>query len=241
VYLKDSIAPDENIGMLMIEESTRETALTMMGLNAGKPFHLPDSGHTPEQLKKAYEDTLGTGRFYLQQDKMFAYSDIDGIIGTIKYLANGCNCKYIILDHISIITSAQENGDERRALDAIVTRLKSLAMQLDIALIIVCHLKRLSGTPAEEGAQITLNDLRGTHGIGQLSNIILALERNGQAPDPKEANTINVRVLKNRFCGRLGVACTLVFDDHHMKFEEIVPPIQQVDGDTSGLPKIGDG
>lgn len=221
VHLKDSIPEDENIGLLMIEESTRETALSLMSMQAGIPFHLPDSKYSPEDMKKAYEEVLGDGRFYVQADKMFAYSDIDGILNTIKYLANGLNCKYIVLDHISIITSGQENGDERKALDSIVTKLKAATMQLDICLIIVCHLKRLSGTPAEEGAQITLNDLRGTHGIGQLSNIIIALERNGQSEDATEANTINLRVLKNRYCGRLGVANAIVFDDKTMKFNEV--------------------
>jgi len=237
VYLKDIIPADENLGMLMIEESTKETGLSMMGLKAGVPFHLPDSKFTPEQYKKAFDDVFESGRFYLQADKMFAYSDIDGIMSTITFLANGCNCKYIVLDHISIITSGQANGDERRALDEISTKLKALTMQLDICLIIVCHLKRLSGTPAEEGAQITLSDLRGTAGIGHVSNIILALERNGQDPDKEKSNTINIRVLKNRFCGRLGVACRLVFDDATMQF------IEQDDGideGSEGFEKVGE-
>lgn len=221
LHLKNTIPQDENIGMLMIEESTKETALTLMSMHSGIPFHLPDSVYTPEQLRSSYEEVLGTGRFYMQADKIFAWSDIDGICNTIKYMKQGLNCNYIVLDHISIITSSGENGDERRALDEIMTRLKALTMQLDICLIVVCHLKRLSGTPAEEGAQITLNDLRGTHGIGQLSNIILALERNGQSENAEEANTINIRVLKNRFCGRLGVACKIVFDDKTMSFSEV--------------------
>lgn len=220
VHLMNNIPEDENIGMLMIEESTRETALSLMSMHAKKAFHLPDTKATPDELRKAYEDVLGTGRFYIQADKIFAWSDIDGIVNTITYLANGLNCKYIVLDHISIITSSQENGDERRALDSIMTRLKALTMQLDICLIVVCHLKRLSGTPAEEGAQITINDLRGTQGIGQLSNIILALERNGQSEDADEANTINIRVLKNRYCGRLGVACQVQYDEKTVDFIE---------------------
>ena len=42
--------------------------------------------------------------------------------------------------------------------------------------------------------------------------MVRGLERNGQAADPTERNTTNVRVLKNRFCGTTGSAGGLLFD-----------------------------
>jgi twinkle protein len=42
--------------------------------------------------------------------------------------------------------------------------------------------------------------------------MVIGLERNGQAADPVERNTTNVRVLKNRFCGTTGPAGGLLFD-----------------------------
>ena len=41
---------------------------------------------------------------------------------------------------------------------------------------------------------------------------MIALERNQQSDDPKEANTTHVRVLKSRYTGDVGVATHLVYD-----------------------------
>jgi twinkle protein len=54
--------------------------------------------------------------------------------------------------------------------------------------------------------------LRGSGSIGQLSDIVLGLERNGQAEDVAERHTTKVRVLKNRFSGLTGPACALYYD-----------------------------
>jgi twinkle protein len=139
-------------------------------------------------------------------------------------MAKVLDCKYIILDHISIIVSDQRHGDERRALDEISTKLKCLTVDLDICLIMVSHLRRSSGTPHEEGGRTSLADLRGTAGIGQLSNMVIGLERNGQSDDPLERRKTTLRVLKNRFCGYVGPACQLLFDEETHRLTEMVMP-----------------
>ena len=79
----------------------------------------------------------------------------------------------------------------------------------------VSHLNRdKNRKPPEEGGSINLQDIRGTAGIGQLSNIIIALERNTQAEDELERNTTRVRVIKNRFTGETGVADSLTYSRH---------------------------
>jgi twinkle protein len=44
--------------------------------------------------------------------------------------------------------------------------------------------------------------------------MVLGLERNGQADEEKERNTTRVRVLKNRFAGLTGQACSLVYSKY---------------------------
>jgi twinkle protein len=51
--------------------------------------------------------------------------------------------------------------------------------------------------------------------------MVIGLERNGQADDPIERNTTNVRVLKNRFCGTTGKAGGLLFDANTGRMNEI--------------------
>jgi len=73
-------------------------------------------------------------------------------------------------------------------------------------------LRRPSSKPYVEGGQAALAVVRGTAGVGQLSDLVIGLERNGQADDPIERNTTKIRILKNRFCGSTGVATELFFD-----------------------------
>jgi hypothetical protein len=72
-------------------------------------------------------------------------------------------CKYIVLDHLSIVVSDQ-SGDERKQLDEISTKAKTLCMNLNIALICVIHQNRQG-------------QIRGTAGVEQLANIVLKLYR----------------------------------------------------------------
>ena len=106
-------------------------------------------------------------------------------------------------------------------LDEIAHKLKALTVELDIHLCMVAHTKRQTGKALEEGGQTSLADIRGTAGIGQLSNIVIGLERDGQAEDPIEANTTTIRVVKNRFCGRTGVACQVYYNDLTNRLNEV--------------------
>ena len=43
--------------------------------------------------------------------------------------------------------------------------------------------------------------------------MVLGLERSQQAEEVEDRNKTTVRVLKNRFSGETGVACTLTYDN----------------------------
>jgi len=201
---------NDHIGLLFLEESVKRTAKSIMSLAANKPLHLPDTEVTDDELKSAFDSTLGTGRVYLFDH--FGSTAIDNIITRVRFMAKALDCKYIFLDHVSIVVSAQENGDERKALDEIMTKLRMVVQETGIALFCVSHLKRPDGKGHEEGASTSLSALRGSGSIGQLSDMVLGLERNGQAEDLKERHTTRVRVLKNRFSGLTGPACGLYYD-----------------------------
>ena len=104
---------DEKVGLMFMEESVRKTGLSLMSLAANKPLHLPDSKASQEEKDNAYAGTLGTGRVYLFDH--FGSSDVDNIVSRVRYMAKAMDCHYVFLDHISIVVSAQSNGDERKA------------------------------------------------------------------------------------------------------------------------------
>ena len=134
-------------------------------------------------------------------------------------MATVLNCKVVFLDHLSILLSGLE-GDERRMIDTTMTRLRSLVERTGIALFLVSHLRRSSNdrTSHEEGGRVSLSALRGSHSIAQISDSVVALERDQQADAARGSTT--VRVLKNRYSGETGIACTLDYDLSTCKFIE---------------------
>jgi twinkle protein len=212
---------NDNIGLMFLEESIRKTGLSLMSLAANKPLHLPDTESNEEERKDAFERTLGTGRVFLFDH--FGSSSVDNIVNRVRYMAKAMNCKYIVVDHISIIVSAQESGDERKSIDEIMTKLRMLVQETNIALFAVSHLKRPDGRGHEEGAATSLAQLRGSGSIAQLSDMVLGAERNGQADEERERNTTQLRVLKNRFSGLTGPACSLLYNKDSGRMLEYVP------------------
>jgi twinkle protein len=194
---------------MFLEESVKKTAQSLMSLAVNKPLHLPDSEATDAERKEAFDRTLGTDRLFLFDH--FGSTSIDNIVNRVRFMARGLGCDYIFLDHVSIVVSAQESGDERKALDEIMTKLRMLVQETGISLFVVSHLKRPSDKGHEEGAATSLAQLRGSGSIAQLSDIVIGLERNGQHEDPIERNTTHVRVLKNRFSGLTGKASRLLY------------------------------
>jgi twinkle protein len=92
-----------------------------------------------------------------------------------------------------------------------MTKLRMMVQETNIALFAVSHLKRPDGKGHEEGAATSLAQLRGSGSIAQLSDIVIGAERNGQADEENERNTTRIRVLKNRYSGLTGPACSLLY------------------------------
>jgi twinkle protein len=220
-----------NIGGIFLEETVIESAEGLMSIHASKPFHLPTTERTDEEYKEAFDHTLGTDRIFYYDH--FGSTSISNIIDRVRYLASALECKIIFLDHISILVSDQQNSDERKALDEIATKLKTICMELGVLLIIVSHSKRTAGKPHEEGGVTSLSELRGTAAIGQLSNMVLGLERNGQDEDLEIRNKTLIRVLKNRFSGETGPSSYLLYSKFTGRLKEVNNDIDMDDSDTS--------
>ena len=201
---------EDKIGLLMLEETPVITSKGLMSVEANQRLHLPDVHVSKEEMKTYFDATVGTGRVFMFDH--FGSNSIDNIVSRVRFLAKGLDCKYIVIDHISIIVSDQQHGDERRALDEIMTRLRTLVQETGVSMIVVSHLRRPEGKGHEEGAATSLSQLRGSASIGQLSDMVIGLERDAQNDDPEVRNTTRIRVLKNRFSGITGPCCDLRYD-----------------------------
>lgn len=192
-----------SIGIVALEESVKKSALSMMAINLNVPvgdLFLNRQLVNQEQFQQAYESTVNNGRLFLYDH--FGSLESENLIAKLKYLATGCGVDFIILDHISIVVSGIQDGDERRIIDNLMTNLRSLVENTGVGMILISHLKVPEGKPHEEGGRVTLNQLRGSGSIKQLSDNIIGLERDQQADDP---DVSTVRLLKNRLFGFTGV------------------------------------
>ena len=204
----------ESVGILELESSNRRTALGLMSVVAQKPLHIGE--HTEEELDTAFNNSIANWNLFCFDG--FGSYDPDLVYSRIEYMACGLECRVIFLDHLSILLSGLD-GDERRMIDTTMTRLRSLVERTGIALFLVSHLRRTNNdTNHEEGARVTLGQLRGSAAIAQLSDSVVALERDQQADTERSLTT--VRVLKNRYSGEVGIACQLEYDLNTCKFIE---------------------
>lgn len=216
------LAMGETVGLLMLEENPKRTALGLMGIELSKPLHIHKEGVTQDDLRKAFDNTVGSGRLYLYNH--FGSTDIDNLLSRVRYLAKGCGCKWIILDHLSIVVSGLGDGDERRLIDNAMTALRTLVEETGVGMFLVSHLRRPEGDKGhEQGAKTSLSQLRGSHSIAQLSDMVIGLERNQQGNNP---NVTTLRVLKNRFSGETGTAGCLSYDRDTGRLKECSPDFQ---------------
>ena len=210
----------ERIGLAFLEETPSRTARGLIGLQLNKPIHIPNCDYSPEEVDRVFDMLNLDDRVVLWE--AWGSNQIENVLARFRYQAKVLGVRYIILDHISILVSDQSNGDERKALDEIMTKLGMFCQEMQISMFVVSHLKRPEGKGHEDGAYTSLGQLRGSAAIAQLSDMVLGLERNAQAEDEMVRNTTNVRELKNRYSGQTGPATYLMYNKDTGRLVEII-------------------
>ena len=193
----------------------KRQALGLMSCALGKSLHIGE--HEQSELEDSFRLTLEHWNLFLFDG--FGSYDPETIYSRIEYLACGLECRIVFLDHLSILLSGLD-GDERRMIDTTMTKLRSLVERTGITLFLVSHLRRSNNdrTSHEEGGKVSLSQLRGSHSIAQLSDQVVALERDQQAETDKDITTI--RIIKNRYSGETGFAGQIKYDLSTSRFTE---------------------
>lgn len=197
------------VGLAFIEESVEETCLDIAGLHLGKRIRqFPDS--VPVAVRDtALHEMFDNDTYHLYDH--FGSAGEDSLLNKLRFMVTVLGCQFVILDHLSIVVSGMDEGeDERKTLDRLMTKLKTLAKTTGGRFVVISHLRRKGGkeTSHEEGGQVSLSELRGSGGIAQLSDTVVAFERDQQGEDP---NLVTIRILKCRFTGETGIAGFLRF------------------------------
>ncbi len=215
----------DNVGIIALEEDWRRTIDGILSIEANARLYIDQEREkfSKEELDKMFDilyDGENKNRVWVHSH--FGTNDIDDIFTKLRFMIIGCDCKWVVVDHLHMLVSAVHEGDERRAIDSIMTRLRSLVEETGAGIILVSHLRRVDGNKGHEnGIEVSLSHLRGSNSIGQLSDCVIALERNQQSDDPDEARTTRLRVLKSRYTGDVGMAARVIYDAETGRLTEL--------------------
>jgi len=204
---------NDNVGVIALEEDWKRTVDGILSIEANDKLFIDSirNGYTETQLTNMFDRVFANDRVFIHAH--FGANDIEEIFAKLRYLIVGCDCKWVVVDHLHMLVSSMLDGDERKAIDSIMHRLRSMVEETGAGIILVSHLRRVEGNKGHEnGITVSLSHLRGSNSIAQLSDCVIALERNQQSDDDLESRTTNLRVLKSRYTGDVGNATSLVYN-----------------------------
>jgi twinkle protein len=207
----------EPVAGLFLEDDIIETMENLVSVRLSKNITLDRALATAPELEGAFT--------WFEKQPLFLYdhfgsSDVDNICAKIRYLVQACGVRWVFLDHISILVSGLE-GDERRTIDMAMTKLRTLVNEVRCCLCAVVHLRRPQGDRGhEDGAEVRLGQLRGSHSIAQLSDVVIA----GQKPEDDPQGNVNEWIcLKNRRNGgKKGSMGVLTYDREQGRLTDCV-------------------
>jgi twinkle protein len=197
---------DDMVGVASLEESVGDTAEKLISMQLKKNLTDCQEPLSPKTLREAYEAVFGDQRLVLL-DHQGSVGD-ESLLEKLEHLALS-GCKYLILDHITIAVSEGAEGKTgNEAIDAVMSSLLKLVKKYNIWLGVISHLRKASNMqkPFEEGRLPTIDDIKGSGSIKQISFDIIGFARNMIAENAVERNTIKLRVLKCRYTGQTGDA-----------------------------------
>ena len=208
VHLLD--VTEDKIGIVSLEESPAETARKMAGMAINRN---PAKEEIPiEDLKVGFDNVFGNDRVMVL-DHQGSISD-GSIMDFLEYMCLS-GCKYLFVDHITILASEGAEGlTGNEAIDKIMNDLLRLVKKYEVWIGLISHLRKTDnkGKSFEEGKLPSMDDIRGSGSIKQISMDIIAFARNAGSSIDDERNTIKTKVLKCRYTGLTGPSGSLYYE-----------------------------
>jgi replicative DNA helicase len=136
--------------------------------------------------------------FYVE--KLDRHPNIGAVTARARRLKHRHGIKFLVLDYIQLLGDSEKNKTRNDELTKISAGLKSLAMELEVPILVLAQLNREA---AKESAVPMLNHFRDTGGLESDSDVAILLHRPNEERLPMEDVTLYVR--KNRFgpCGQI--------------------------------------
>lgn len=224
------------IGWLGFEDTVRSVKTGIMSIHAGRRLHMDPVAQ--REVLTIHDEVFGSGKMELY-DPEHAEWGLEAILGYVHYMAKALDCAVIFVDPLSFIVAGMDLADnERRALDKASAEFAAMAKSLNIHIHISHHLNRPDGTPHERGAEITLNNIKGSGGLAHFSSNVFGYERDQQG---ERADLVRVRALKIRFTGlTAGRHQVLIYDPKTGRYTHTEEEMPAGGGDTKDMkPSFG--
>lgn len=223
IFAAGFIEHGERVGMIYLEETNKETLQRMVAaklkVNYLKFKNDPLACASRESIQAAYDEIVNDDKLIMLGH--FGSLPIGELMNKIKHMHLVQKCRYILLDHLSVVISGSDIENERKELDIVMTELAAFCAANDVCIIAISHINRSNaqqflppkGKEDEPfWVKVTKESLRGSAALEQLSFIILGLEP--QIMPDRSRGDVRLTVLKNRPWSYLGVADQFSVDEN---------------------------
>jgi twinkle protein len=204
------------VGHVFLEEDLKKTQQSYIALDNN--VHLPKFREDPtivaqEDIKKSYDSLIDTPNTMWMNH--FGSLTPTSLMGKFEWMAIK-GMEFIILDHISMVFSGNDNGNERKEIDMLLTEMAAFCVKTGVHCIVVSHIRRMNHQPAKDKSgqviypywdTVDMTQARGSGAFEQLASNVMTVE--GQRLEDKSRGNIRIGIEKNRECGVIGKADTL--------------------------------
>ncbi len=225
---------DIKVGIMRFEDTRGKLQLDIMSRHIKRRLHLDPLDE--KEMRKLHKQLFASGLVEMFDPEKADWK-LDALLGYVRYMAKGLDCRVIWLDPLSFFVTTAKEDSERLAYDRLAFEFAKIVKQCDVALQVSHHLsgdRAGGGKSFEEGRQVSLNNVRGSAAISQYSMNVLAYERDQQGERP---DLTQIRSLKCRFTGWTGTADVLKWNEEegtNLPTDEALPSSEESERTTFG-------
>ncbi len=199
------------------EQANVKTYKMMAGKMVGKIFHDP----TVEFDGAAYEEAGKMLKGKVAMLDLYQHLGWETLKADIRSAAaQGIDAVFI--DPITNLTNGIGSGEANTVLQEVAQELAAMALDLNIVIFIMCHLKNPEGGVSHDrGGKVLSSQFAGSRAMARSCNYMLALEGNKDPDLPKEQRNLrDLVILEDREFGEAG-RIPLYWDDSTGLFNEV--------------------
>ena len=213
--------PNSKVGVLKMEHSNEVGLQSLFSTYLEVNLKTRRTEFTDEELTVKWNEYFSGKRAFILDHGFAGISkEEDAFFSKLLGLIVGAGCDNIIIDHITAVIADSSESGSNEAVDKLMYGLQAMAQQYQVTIHVVVHLRKTGsgGTSFEEGAVPSMDDIRGSSSIKQVSDSIIFFSRNTQHEDPVLRRVATLTVGKNRWLGATGKGDDIIYEPENNKY-----------------------